>query len=527
MIDLVLEGGTVIDGTGAEPRIASVAVDNGRIVAIDQDTGSSSVSATRRVDVGGLVVCPGFIDLHSHADYTIPSAPGAITQATQGVTTLVTGNCGYSPFPIVAGHADELRAFGDFLADGLTWDWRTAGEYADAMDRLDLGVNLALQVGHNAIRIGAMGAEERPPTDTEREAMRQLLAQAAADGVVGFSTGLIYAPGSYADIDELITLCTEAAASGLLYSTHMRGEGAELLGSIEEALTVARRSGVRLEISHLKASGRANWGLVGDALAMIDQARTDGVDVSADQYPYTASSTTLTVWLPPWALDGGPARLLDRLENDETRNAMAAEMTAAKVIDAEQIVIADTPSGGPYGKFIGQTLAQIADTLNLQPGQALVEMIRGQRGIVGVVSHGMSEADIRTIMADPEVAVASDSHTPGCPGRGTPHPRGLGTFTRVLGKYAREEKILGLPKAVRKMTALPAARLRWKDRGVLAEGAIADIAVFDPATVEDNATFADPWQLSTGVHYTFIGGVAVLSEGEPTGNAPGRVLRKK
>lgn len=521
--DLLLRGGNVIDGSGAAGFVADVAIADGRIAEIGQVPAGS---AARVLDVSGAAVCPGFIDLHSHTDYTIFSAPSAITQATQGVTTLVTGNCGFSPFPVVPAHASELRSHGGFLADGLSWEWESTADYADAVDALPLGVNLALQVGHDALRIGAMGLAERAPLGEELGVMRSLLAAAAADGAVGFSTGLIYAPGLYASLDELVALASEAAAAGLLYSTHMRNEGEALLEAIDEALTTARLSGVRLEISHLKAAGSRNWGLVADALEAISAARAEGVDVAADQYPYTASSTTLTAWLPGWALDGGTPELLRRLASPKESARIAGQLSGlSRELRAEAIVLADTPEG-PYRRFVGKSIAEVAVELGLSPAETILEVLRGQRGSVGIVNHTMSEDDVRHVMRDPMVSVASDSHTPGCPGRGRPHPRGLGTFTRVLGHYARDEDVLSLPLAVHKMSGLPASRLGWSDRGVVRPGAVADLAILDPATVVDNATYDDPWQLSTGLLHTLIAGEPVLESGQPTGAAPGAVLRK-
>ncbi len=519
--DLLLRGGTVVDGTGAPGRTADVRVAGGMIAEVGRGLDSG---AGRVLDVSGAIVCPGFIDLHSHADYTIFGAPHAVTQVTQGVTTLVTGNCGFSPFPVVPEHADELRAHGAFIDDGLTWEWSSAGEYADAVERLPLGVNLALQVGHGSLRIAAMGGVGRAPDAAELDRMRALVTRSAPD-VVGFSSGLIYAPGSYAHTDELVALATEAAAAGLLHSTHIRDEGAGLLDAVNEALTIARQSGVRLEISHLKASGQAYWGQVAAALELVDGARGEGVDAGADQYPYTASSTTLTSWLPGWALSGGPAALLERLDDpsEAARMVAALDGTEGRGFHPDRIVVADTPEG-PYRRFVGRSVSAAASDLGLEPAAAAVELLRGQRGLLGVVNHSMSEDDVRLVLRDADVAVASDGHVVGCPGRGRPHPRGLGTFTRVLGHYARDEAVLDLPLAVRKMTSLPAARLGWSDRGVVAPGAVADLCVFDPAGVRDRATFEDPWQLSTGVLHTLVGGTPVLEDGEPTEEPAGTVL---
>jgi N-acyl-D-amino-acid deacylase len=527
--DILLRGGTLIDGTGAPGRTADVLVTDGRIADVGAaGTGSLDAQAhpAEVVEIPGAVVCPGFIDLHSHADFTVFGSPEAVTQVTQGVTTLVTGNCGFSPFPVSPDHADELRAHGQFIDDGLTWEWSTAGEYADAVGQLPLGVNLALQVGHGALRIAAMGGADRAPTPAELDRMRALLA-GSADHVVGFSTGLIYAPGTYAETDELVAIAKRAAAEGLLYSTHMRDEGVGLLDAVDEALTISRRSGVRLEISHLKASGPAYWGTVADALALIAAARAEGVDVGADQYPYTASSTTLTSWLPGWALDGGPTAMLRRLDDPDQAERVARDLGAdiGRAFHPDRIVVADTPDG-PYQRLVGRTIEAAAVDLGVDAAHAAVELLRGQRGLVGVVNHAMSEDDVRRVLRDPAVAVASDGHVLGCPGRGRPHPRGLGTFTRVLGHYVRDERVLDLPLAVRTMTELPAARLGWTDRGVIRPGAVADLAVFDPGTVADRATFDDPWQLSTGVLHTLVGGTMVLRDGTPTGTPAGTVIRR-
>lgn len=520
--DLVLRGGTVVDGTGAPARRADVAISDGRIAEV----GPAVDGGGAEVDVSGLVVSPGFIDLHSHADFTVFGAPEAVTQVTQGVTTLVTGNCGFSPFPISPQHRDELLSH-RLLAGDETWDWWTAAEFAKAVDALPLGVNLALQVGHGALRIAAMGSADRPPTESELARMRALVRECAVDGVVGFSTGLIYAPGTFATTNEVTALATAAADAGLLYSTHMRDEGSKLAEAVQEALAISRRSGVRLEISHLKAAGKAAWGTVGQALDLIEEARRAGLDVGADQYPYTASSTTLTAYLPTWAMDGGLPALLARLADAAEAERIIAELDAEFQHSywPDRIVIAHTPAG-QYDSYVGRTVMAVAADRGLGPGQALVEILRGQQGQVSVVHHSMDEADVRHVMSRPYVAVASDGWVLECPGEGRPHPRSFGTFVRMLGHYSRDEGLVDLPEAVRRMTSLPASRLGWSDRGVVRVGAVADLVAFDPETVRDNATFDDPWQLATGVHHTLVAGVPVLADGVPTGTPAGRVIRR-
>ena len=516
--DLVLAGGSVLDGTGAAPVTADVRVSAGRIVEVGQ-LGVADSPGTLVRDVTGCVLAPGFIDLHSHSDFTLFSAPDAVTQATQGVTTLVTGNCGFSPFPVTDRYAADLREMSGFLDDGLPWTWSSAREYAEALSGLGLGVNVAPLVGHGALRIAAMGAEDRAPDDAELARMRRLLAESLSVSP-GMSTGLIYAPGLYAGTDEIVALARETVAAGGFYATHMRDEQDHLFEAITEALTIARRSGVRLQLSHLKASRQRNWGKVSEALRMVDAARVDGLDVAVDQYPYTASSTTLTTFLPSWAMDGGTPALLGRLADPQVSARILDEVD----IDGDRVVLADT-GPGPYAAALGRSIAEIAGEAGVGVEHAVLDVLRAQQGRTGIVHHSMAEDDVRTVLRHPLVAVASDSHTPGCPGRGNPHPRGLGTFTRVLGRYARDEGVLGLADAVRKMTALPASRLGWSDRGVIRPGAVADLVVFDPTTVIDRADFGDPWRLSTGVLDTFVAGTATLWQGEPTGAGPGTVLR--
>jgi N-acyl-D-amino-acid deacylase len=520
MSDLVIAGGTVVDGTGGPGRAADVGITAGRVDAV----AAPGTLTGDRIDADGLVVCPGFIDLHSHADFSITGHPAADTAVTQGVTTLVTGNCGWSPFPV--SELGTLRAASAFLEGELAWTWSDAAGYADAVDATRPAVNLALQVGHSALRLAVMGGAERAPEPGELERMGALLAEAAAHGVWGFSTGLIYAPGAYGDSAEVTALARVAAAHGLLYSTHMRNEADALLDAVREAVATARATGVRLEISHLKAMGRSNHGAVVDALRIIDEARADGVDVTCDVYPYTASSTTLTSRLPAWALDGGVGRLLERLTDGPTRERVASELRErmARDVDPEGVVIADLPPG-PFTGARGRSIADIARELGTDPAEAALRVLAGHRGAVSIVNHAMAAADVRTVLRHPAASVASDGWVLRPEGRGRPHPRSFGTFARVLGPYVRDGD-LSLAAAVHKMTGLPAGRLGMTDRGVLRPGAVADIAVLDPTTVTDRSTYDDPWQLSTGVQHVLVAGEQVLSHGGLTGARPGRVLRR-
>jgi len=337
----------------------------------------------------------------------------------------------------------------------------------------------------------------------------------------------VYAPASYAEPAELRALAEEAVRHDLVYSTHIRDEADGLLDAVDEAIELARASGVRLEISHLKAIGPANWGRVREALARIEAARRAGVDVGADQYPYAASSTTLTSRLPGWALDGGVPALLRRLADPAESARIAADLAAreGRSFQPERVVIAGTGEG-EYARFAGASIATVASALGLPPAEATLEVLRAQRGVVSVVNHAMAPDDVDTVLADPQVAVASDGWVLRDHGDGCPHPRSFGTFVRVLGHYVRERGVLDLPTAVAKMTSVPAARCGWTDRGVVREGAVADLAVFDPDTVAERATYEDPWQLADGVLTTLVGGVCVVEEGRPTGARPGRVVRR-
>ena len=519
-MDLIISGGHVVDGTGAPAVRADVLVRGGRIAELlpaDAPRPDAEV-----LDATGLAVSPGFIDLHSHADFTLTGHPAADSAVHQGVTTLLGGNCGSSPFPM-----PRPSGSGSFLGTNFDWSWTDLAGFAGAVAGDPPAINLATQVGLNALRTVVMGPERRPATPAELDRMRALVGEAAAQGAFGFSTGLIYAPGSYASTAEVTALATTAAEHGLLYSTHMRNEADLLLEAVTEALDTARASGVRLEISHLKAMGPANHGKVRQALFAIQQARADGVDVATDVYPYTASSTRLTSRLPGWALDGGESALLGRLGEPDTRARIAGELRArfGRDVDPAGVVIAELPEG-PYSGFIGRSLAEIGEARGVDPADAAMDLLAAHQANVAIVNHAMADADVETVLAHPLVSVASDGWTLRPSGDGRPHPRSFGTFARVLGRYVRESGLLTLPEAVRKMTSLPASRMGLADRGTVRAGLVADLAVFDPATIADRSDFADPWRLATGVHHVLVNGVPVLRDGTPTGARPGRVLRR-
>jgi N-acyl-D-amino-acid deacylase len=509
---VALTGGLIADGTGAALRPGTVLIDGERISAVLPP--GEPVSDAEVIDATGNIVAPGFIDLHSHADFSLGTSPAAESQLAQGVTTLVAGNCGWSPFPVT--DLETLRASTAFLGAQHEWSWHDLGGFAAT---LEPAVNLALQVGHCTLRIAAMGSAERPPSPDELRTMQDLLRAAADQGAVGFSTGLIYAPGAYASPEEVAALVATAAACGLLYSTHIRNEGANLLAPLDEAIAAARAGDARLEISHLKAVGKTNYGLVAAALDHLDEV--DDVDLGWDAYPYTATSTTLTTRLPTWALAGGA--LLDRLADPAERARIADALRADVLLSPDTVVIASLPPGR-YEDCRGLSLAEIARRDGVDAAEVVLRILETHQAAVSVVNHAMSEEDVTTVLAHPRTAVASDGWIMDATGPGHPHPRNFGTFPRVLGHYARDRGVLTLPEAIRRMTALPAYRLGWSDRGVIDPGAIADLVVLDPAQIADKSTYDDPWRLSVGINHVLLAGQSALANGTPTGRRSGRIV---
>ncbi|GAA4824014.1 N-acyl-D-amino-acid deacylase family protein [Tomitella cavernea] len=519
--DTVIRGGTLIDGTGAPGRSDDVAVAGDTIAAVGPRlTGDARAAGARIVDADAAIVAPGFIDLHTHADFTLLGRPSAETQLAQGVTTVITGNCGQAPFPLTAA------------ADA---PWTDARGFGDTITAARPAVNVGLQAAHNAIRATVMGQDDRPATPAELDRMCATVAETAgAPGVVGFSTGLIYMPGLFAQQPEIEALAAAAAAAGLLYSTHMRNESADLLASVDEAINTAENAGARLEISHLKAMGPANHGLVRGALERIDVARARGVDVAADVYPYTASSTDLSSRLPGWAVDGGRETLLQRLADPALRARIADGLRSrfGRDVDPGGVIVAAMPDGDD-ARYVGRSLTAIGEDRGTDPAEAAITLLVAGGGGVNIVNHAMSADDVRTVLAHPQVSVASDGWVLAPAGDGVPHPRSFGTFARVLGRYtaggAEPEPgaRLDLPEAVRKMTSLPATRIRASDRGVVAPGNKADLVVFDPASVLDLSTYASPWALARGVSDVFVGGVHALAGGTVTGARGGVLIERE
>ena len=525
--DLLIEGADLLDGTGAESVRADLGITGGRIAEI----GSLGTSRAReRIDGSDRVVSPGFIDIHSHDDFNLPLNPRANGKTLQGVTTVVTGNCGFSPAPLLPDTRGLLQEVSSFLDSGLDYDWQTFGQFLDALPATS--VNIAPLVGHVAVRCAAMGVEERASKPKEMETMKALVAEAMEAGAHGFSTGLIYPPSCYADRREITQLAAVAAKFGGGYFTHMRDEGAGVLDSIKETIAVGKGSGAYMQIAHFKVTNAANWGKSGEMLAMIDKARADGLHLTCDQYPYTATSTGMKTMLPQWTQAGGSEALVARLEEESQRGKIRREVLAmfekssGRVGTWEDAIVSDSPS---HPQYAGMNLEAIAATEKKPPVDALLDLLIADKAKTLGVFFCMDEADIFNIMRHPAVAIGSDGiflGVPGQPDHTRPHPRYFGTFPRVVGRYTRENPVLELPEAVRKMTSLPADILRLPDRGRIAPGYAADLVLFDSAMIIDTATYQDPRRTPIGIDTVLVNGVPVVRGGTSTDATPGTVLRR-
>jgi N-acyl-D-amino-acid deacylase len=526
MLDLKIEGGAVIDGTGTQGARADVGVRDDTIVAIGD---LSHEPAARTLNASGRVVAPGFIDMHSHSDWRLWGNRRAESKIRQGVTLEVVGNCGFSPAPVSAEHLDDVRAFALYVPRALDFRWRSVGEYLSAFDRDGLALNVIQLVGHGTLRVAAMGFARRAPAAGELARMQRWLAEALEAGAWGLSTGLIYAPGSYATTEEIVAVARAARGRGL-YASHIRGEGATLLRAVQEAIRIGGEAELPVQISHLKAAGRPNWGRVTQALAVIDAAAGEGLDVMADVYPYTASSTSLRTLLPDWTLEGGIEAMLARLTDGQVRRRIRRELEAPdnRLLDRvgwEDIMIAYSPRRKDAE---GRRLSEIAAARGMDPLEAAIELIVDEAGRAAMILFQLDEGDLACALEHPRVMIGSDGSALapyGELGEGRPHPRNYGTFPRVLGEYARERRLLSLPQAVHKMTGLPARRLGLRDRGVIRVGACADLVVFDAKRIADQATYEDPHRYCTGVEHVLVNGRWVIRDGQHTGNLPGRVLR--
>ena len=454
----------------------------------------------------------------------------------QGVTTAVVGNCGLSMAPLNPANLTLLKKYlSPFLVSDsdYKWDWKTVKEYYEKVEAGRITLNLAPLVGQGTIRLAAKGFDSNEASKGEMAEMKRLLEQALEDGAFGMSTGLIYPPGTYSSTEELIELASVLSKYGAIYATHMRNESDRLIEAVEEAIRIGEENGIAVEISHHKAAGRTNWGKVNATLRLIEQARKRGVEVNCDVYPYTAGSTTITAILPVWALEGGVEKMLERLKSNETREEIKKEISEGtsegenwiKSAGWDGIVIGECPSDKKYeGKSL-ESILKGKDKLDA-PYEGFFDWLLEIKGSATMVIFVMNEDDVRTVISNPLTSVISDSWVTAPSAGGKPHPRVYGTFPRVLARYVREEKLLTLEDAIRKMTSLPAGKLRVEDRGIIREGLWADIVIFDPDTIKDKATYSDPHQYPEGIKYVIVNGQVVVENGKLTGAMPGKVLRR-
>ncbi|MEC8995813.1 MAG: D-aminoacylase [Pseudomonadota bacterium] len=497
--DIIISNGRVVDGSGNPWYEADVAINGERIVRIGD---LSSDTGSQVIDANGLIVAPGFIDPHTHALRGILDVPNAESALLQGVTTLTEGNDGTSPFPV-----DE--------------------HYQTIIDK-QISPNWGIFVGHGTIRSQIIGAEDRDPTRVELEQMKDMVEQAMQQGALGLSTGLFYVPGSFASTEEIVELSKVAAEHGGIYISHMREEAAQLIDSVYETIRIGEESGIAVQMTHHKVIGVENWGSSIDSLRLVDQARERGIDITIDQYPYTASQTGINALIPQWAQEGGRVRMLERIESPETRAAIKNEVVLK--------ILYDRGGGDPKNIFIsrntwdpsmtGKNLAELTVEAGMNPtpenaSEVVFEILKG--GGATAVYHAINTDDVDRIMQHPVTAIGSDGPV-GIFGEGTPHPRQYGTFARVLGHYVRERAVLTLEDAVRKMSSQTARRLGIHNRGLLTEGYYADIAIFDADEIIDKATFEEPHQYAIGIKFVLVNGQVVVEQGRHTGRRPGKII---
>ena len=529
LFDLVIENGHVIDGTGSPWYAADVGIRDGKVTAIGHLAGS----ATRRIDAHGMVVAPGFIDMLGQSELTILVNPHLPSKIFQGITTEITGEGGsIAPLNDAIIAADHIS----YEHYRITPDWRTLAQYFARLEKQGMGINLATYVGATQVRRMVLGDADKKPSGPELDSMKALVRAAMEEGAVGLSTSLQYAPAPYAATEELIALASEASKYGGVYATHMRSEGAHVFEAIDEAVRIGREAKIPVEIWHLKAAGKPQWGLMPKIVAKIDAARSSGVDVGANTYAYPAWFNSTSAFIPPWAHDGGDKKMIERLKDPAMRARIRNDMLSPNAawenewqeIPGPEAVLIAVVANQRLLPLQGKTLEQIAKERGKDPIETLMDILVEDEAFTYNAVFGMSEPDVALALQQPWTSVDNDSQgtaPDGILGKEHPHPRAYGTFPRILRKYVREEHQLTLEDAIRKFTALPAQRMRLADRGVLKQGMWADVVIFDPASIRDVATFESPNQLAVGMSYVLVNGVPVIAEGKMTDALPGKVVR--
>jgi N-acyl-D-amino-acid deacylase len=528
--DLILRNGTIYDGSGSAPYVGDLAIDGDTIAAVGL---SGRATGLVEIDVTGLAVAPGFVNMMCWANESLIEDGRSQSDIRQGVTLEILGE-GSSMGPL----NEEMRAEMKRLQGDIVYDieWTTLDEYLQYLEKRGVSPNVASFIGAATPREYVIGHEDRPPTPEELERMRTLVRQAMEDGALGVASALIYPPGSFAKTDELIALATVAAEHDGVYISHVRGEGSNLLEAIDELITIAREASVRSEIYHLKASGQANWPLFDGAVAAVEKAREEGLHITADIYTYPAGATGLNAAMPPWVQEGGFEASLERLANPTLRRRIAREMLEPSdewenmylgVGSPDNILLVGFKSE-ELKPLTGKTLAEVAAMRGTSPPETAMDLIVEDQSRIGTIYFSQSEDIVRRAIALPWVSFCSDAASMAPEGvflKRNPHPRAYGSFARLLGRYVREEQLISLAEAIRKLTSLPAGNLKIARRGQLIEGYFADVVAFDPNTIQDHATFVAPHQYATGMVHVFVNGVQVLADGEHTGATPGRVVR--
>lgn len=528
MFDLLIKNGQVIDGSGGPPFRGDIAIQGESIAAV---LSPGKAEAARVLDVGGQAVAPGFIDMHSHGDFTLPACPSADSLVHQGVTTAVVGQCGFSLAPLLSSTRPEVITSLESRKYPIPWEkWSDFESYLDFMDSLPLAVNVVPLVGQGTIRAGVMGFVSGRADSSQMSNMQEQLEKAMEQGAWGISTGLIYPPGSYASTEELVELVRTGGRLKGFYFTHLRSEGEGLLQAVAEAVRIGWETGAPVQIGHLKAGWPANWKKQAEALKLIEQARKAGLDIHADVYPYLAGATSLKSILPEWGQEGGKNATLRRLKDPGVRQKMIADMKREGLGRDSSWDRIRISRSGLRPEYAGRFISELASRDGKSPEEWVFDALLESDLDMGMITFMISEENLKAALGHPAIMIGSDStvlSTEGPLAQGAPHPRTFGTFPRVISRYVREEKILSLEKAVSKMSGLPASRLGLTDRGFIRPGGKADLVIFDPHAIQDEATYESPFRYPAGISYVFCNGLPVLADGRKTGAHPGRVLRRK
>lgn len=524
-MDILIKDARIIDGSGSPSFEGSIGIKGEKIAVVGN---ISEARAGTVIDAKGLTVSPGFIDIHAHSEFTLLADSRGEGKVTQGVTTEVSGNCGLSAGPLYGDYFERRK--GDLAELGLELDWHDLGNYFGILKKRGLSLNFATLIGHGNLRGSVVGYGNRKPTGEEMERMKTLLRDSMKAGGFGLSSGLIYPPGVYSETEELIELAKVVRELGGFYASHMRSEGDMLLEAISEAIRIGEEAGIPVQMSHLKTGGERNWHKLDEAFELIEKARERGADVTADRYPYIASSTDLDAILPSWAYEGGVEAEIKRLADPDTRKRLTEEILRQHPKEDywEKVMVASVGTEKNRG-FEGKTMAEVATEMKKEPCETLFDLLLEERIRVTAIYFSMSEENLKRILQKDYVMVGSDSSARAINGPtrlGKPHPRTFGSFPRVLSKFVREEKVLTLEEAVRKMTSLPARRLGLMDRGIIKEDAFADLVVFNPERVNDTAGFAAPYSYPMGIRHVIVNGAFVVMDGAHTGAMPGKVLQK-